>query len=106
MRKIVLISTLTTSMALLAGCASERSGLPVQALGQSAFPLEAQNSLSSTTSPPSPNSNSSSGGAQPTNSLPPGAATATYARPGANIQTTQVGRQARRQPVRARAAAR
>lgn len=59
-------------------------------LGAFAAPALAQNSLSSTQTPPSPGNNSS-GGAQPTNSLPAGASTATRDRPGENIGTTQVG---------------
>ena len=53
-------------------------------------PALAQNSLSSTQTPPSPGNNNS-GGAQPTNSLPSGASTATRDRPGENIGTTRVG---------------
>ena len=54
-----------------------------------AMPAQAQNSLSSTNNPPSPNS--SMAAPQSTNSLPSNAgAVTTYSRPGSDIATTRV----------------
>lgn len=56
-------------------------------LGVLAGPVLAQNAISSMQSPPSAG-NSNEGGAQPQNSMPDGAETATRTRPGSDIGTT------------------
>lgn len=62
--------------------------LSVVLLGALAAPAIAQNAMSSTQSPPSAG-NSNEGGAQPQNSLPDGAETATRTRPGSDVGTTR-----------------
>jgi len=67
-------------------------------LGLACGPVLAQNTTSSTMSPPAPNA--ASGTAEPTNSLPAGAGTATRMAPGNNVGTTGVG-PGRAAPMRA-----
>jgi len=60
-------------------------------LGLVAGPAFAQNSNQSTQTPPSPNANSAA--PEPTNSLPRGAGTGTFSRPGNNVGTTRTSPQ-------------